>query len=312
MQSIGWLLPFSIVFGLLCGVPLWFCLLLPFCVAGVKLAVSAHSLRDYEKSGYVYNENKLRKHLWLFAGILLALAYGLPAIGCGAANLAFDGAAFALDSSGCFECSKNRCAFLITARSIRTLLSQITSQMDQIKQSAKTTSEKAISADTSITSNKKGFEYLNDLFIKRHQKILWKSTTKIASICLFLVCGMLLALYLVPSIRPVINEQMMHWLPYFVFIMYMMNRGTGFTQALFMNCDHSLLTYSFYKQPKFILKLFQIRLREIMKINAVPALVIGTGLPLILYASGGTDQPLHYVVLFVSILCMSISFPSIT
>ena len=75
-----------------------------------------------------------------------------------------------------------------------------------------------------------------------------------------------------------------------------------------MNCDHSLLTYSFYKQPKFILRLFQIRLREITKINAVPALVIGTGLALILFATGGTDNPLDYVVLIVSILCMSVFF----
>lgn len=100
----------------------------------------------------------------------------------------------------------------------------------------------------------------------------------------------------------------MTWLPYFVFIMYAINRGTNFTQALFMNCDHSLLTYSFYKQPSFILRLFQIRLREIMKINAVPALVIGIGLALILFATGGTDNPLNYVVLVVSILCMSLFF----
>lgn len=70
----------------------------------------------------------------------------------------------------------------------------------------------------------------------------------------------------------------------------------------------SLLTYSFYKQPGFILKLFRIRLREIMKINVVPALVIGAGLPLLLYASGGTDNPLNYIVLFVSILSMSLFF----
>ena len=86
------------------------------------------------------------------------------------------------------------------------------------------------------------------------------------------------------------------------------NRGTNFTQALFMNCDHSLLTYSFYKQPAFILKLFRIRLREIMKVNAVPAFVIGGGLALVLFVTGGTDDSLDYVVLVVSILCMSMFF----
>ena len=113
---------------------------------------------------------------------------------------------------------------------------------------------------------------------------------------------------MLPEEKTVINEIVMTWLPYFVFIMYAINRGTNFTQALFMNCDHSLLTYSFYKQPSFILRLFQIRLREIMKINAVPALVIGIGLALILFATGGTDNPLNYVVLVVSILCMSLFF----
>ena len=74
------------------------------------------------------------------------------------------------------------------------------------------------------------------------------------------------------------------------------------------NYARHVLTYSFYKQPSFILRLFQIRLREIMKINAVPALVIGIGLALILFATGGTDNPLNYVVLVVSILCMSLFF----
>ena len=57
-----------------------------------------------------------------------------------------------------------------------------------------------------------------------------------------------------------------------------------------------------------VLKLFRIRLREIMKINLLPALVIGAGLAILLYASGGTDNPFNYVVLFVSILCMSMFF----
>ncbi|MBS6194286.1 MAG: hypothetical protein KH828_01715 [Clostridiales bacterium] len=45
-----------------------------------------------------------------------------------------------------------------------------------------------------------------------------------------------------------------------------------------------------------------------MKINAVPALVIGGGLALTLYTSGGTDDPLNYVILVISILCMSLFF----
>ena len=57
-----------------------------------------------------------------------------------------------------------------------------------------------------------------------------------------------------------------------------------------------------------ILKLFAIRLREIMKINALPALVIGAGLSLLLFITGGTDNVLNYAVIIVSILCMSAFF----
>ena len=58
---------------------------------------------------------------------------------------------------------------------------------------------------------------------------------------------------------------------------------------------------SFYKRPDMVLKLFRIRLREIIKINLLPALVIGAGLAILLYVSGGTDNPLNYAVLFISI-----------
>ena len=297
-------LPFSLLFGMQRGVPVWFCILIPFAVAGIKAAVA---LWDYERSGYVYNENKIRKHLWIFAAVLLALAYGLPAAGIilpAAASMAVMGL-FIL-------------AGIISARKIisfghyrevnQELLGQVVSQMDTMKQAARTVSDRSISADVSITSKRSGFEYLNELFIKRHRKILWKSEVRLAGICLVLSCAAAVALTLAPGARKEINEMVMTWLPYFTFIMYAVNRGTGFTKALFMNCDHSLLTYSFYKQPRFILKLFRIRLREIMKINALPAVVVGAGLCAVLYASGGTENPLNYVVLFVSILCMSLFF----
>ena len=300
-------LPFTILFGLDRDVPLWLCLLIPLCVVGAKLTVSAYSLRDYEKNGYVRNENKLQKFAWLLTGALLALAYLPPALGI---VLPFE--IYAVLWLIWIPAGLISLRYVVSFRYYREinreLLSQIHTQMDTVKKATKIASEKAISTDTSITSRKRGFEYLNELFIKRHRKILWRSTIRIASVCSFLCCGILLLMILSPGTKADINEMVMTWLPYFTFIMYMINRGTGFTQALFMNCDHSLLTYSFYKQPGFVLKLFQIRLREIMKINAVPALVIDIGLCLILYVSGGTDNPLNYVVLLVSILSMGLFF----
>lgn len=309
IKVVAGFMPFAIALGAEVGLPVWQGALLPFCIAGMKLFVAAFTLWDYEKRGHGYNENKLNKYEWSLIGVMLVLAYGLPALGIvlpAAVSMALLMICIPLGILGAVKVIR----FSDYRALVRELLSGMTFQMDSASaaQIAKQTSEKRISADTSITSRRSGFEYLNDLFIKRHKKILWNSSKKISYVCALLTMGVLLALYLRPELKPMINDMVMTWLPYFVFIMYCLNRGTGFTQALFMNCDHSLLTYSFYKRPKFILRLFQIRLREIVKINAVPALVIGVGLALILFASGGTDAPLDYVVLIVSILCMSMFF----
>ena len=302
-------LPFTILFGMGKGVPLWFCLLLPLCIAGMKLFAAAVTLWDYEKRGFGYNENRLSKYVWGCIALLLAAAYGPPAFGF-AVPSAVSMVLFLMCIPLGMASITRLTAFNDYYAINKELLAGLTNQMDRAAatQLVKQVNEKKISADTSITSSRRGFEYLNELFIKRHRKILWNSTKKISWVCAFLVAAVLTGVYLAPKEKPVINEIVMTWLPYFVFIMYAINRGTNFTQALFMNCDHSLLTYSFYKKPAFILRLFQIRLREIMKINAVPALVIGGGLALILFVTGGTDNPLNYVVLVVSILCMSLFF----
>lgn len=302
-------LPFMIIFGMDRGVPLWLCLILPFCIAGMKLFAAAVTLLDYERRGFGYNEKKLSKYVWGCIALLLVITYAPPAFGLAVPEMASIILFLVCIPLGAIGLKK-----VLTFRDYyavnKELLSGLTSQMDNTAktQLTKQTNEKKISADTSITSNRQGFEYLNELFIKRHKKILWNSTKKISYVCAFLVAAVLMIVYLLPEEKSYINKIVMTWLPYFVFIMYAINRGTNFTQALFMNCDHSLLTYSFYKQPNFILRLFQIRLREIMKINAVPALVIGGGLALILFVTGGTDNPLNYVVLVVSIICMSMFF----
>lgn len=307
LKVLSGFMPFTIFFGGCSGVPLWFCILLPCCIAGMKLFVAAVSLWDYERRGIGYNENKLSRYVWGGIALLLGLAYGLPVLGFCLPELVLMSVFLVCIPLGIAGLWK-----VLTFRDYRAvnqeLLAGLTNQMDTQAQLIKKANEQKISADTAITSNRKGVEYLNELFIKRHKKILWNSTRKISYICIFLIIGIQTVMYIEPWIKPRINGMIMTWLPYFVFIMYLINRGTGFTQALFMNCDHSLLAYSFFKQPDFVLKLFQIRLREIMKINAVPAIVIGGGLALTLYTSGGTDNLLNYVILMISILCMSLFF----
>ena len=97
-----------------------------------------------------------------------------------------------------------------------------------VKAAVEEQNRKLISQDTGITSSRKGFEYFNELFVRRHQKILWKSVKRQAVICLFLFVGILFLFQVNEDIRKQINRMLMVFLPYFVFIMYMINRGTSF------------------------------------------------------------------------------------
>ncbi len=297
----------TLAFGLPSGLPLWICLLFPFFVAGCKLIVVWISLADYERRGVANNENKLGKLAWLVGALLIAAAYALPSLGILLPWQASAGLFAAGILAGLLSLRK-----LLSFREFRSmyqqLLPQAMNQRANVTQATRTRTEKMISTDTSVTSHKEGFEFLNELFIRRHQKILWKSSKRIAVVALVLLIAAAASLFLFPEAKEEVNALLLVYLPYFTFIMYAINRGTGFTQALFINCDHSLLTYPFYKKPDMVLRLFRIRLREIMKINLLPAIVIGVGLTALLYLSGGTDNPLNYAVLLVSILCMSLFF----
>lgn len=299
----------SFLFGMPAGLSIWHCILIPFFVAGAKITVAAYELWKYEKKGTASNENKLVILTWVIFAVLLAVTYGLPAVGILIPTTVSTVIMIVSVVVGLLAVGK-LWTFRYYKPMYKELLVGVTMQMDpsvqmKIQQEA---SFKTISADSSISSNKKGFEYLNELFIKRHQKILWKSAKKITCGVLVIIVLVILLILFVPEANNKVNGVLMSYLPYFAFIMYMINRGVGFTRALFVNCDHCLLTYSFYKKPKQILKLFQIRLWEIMKINLLPASVIGVGLAFLLYMSGGTDNPLNYVVLIVSIICMSVFF----
>lgn len=75
LKVVAGFLPFTLLFGLLSGVPLITCLLMPFFVAGVKLISAAYILYRYEKYEKVMNENLPAKVIWSLTGIMLAAAY---------------------------------------------------------------------------------------------------------------------------------------------------------------------------------------------------------------------------------------------
>ena len=301
-------MPFTFLFGLMCNVNWVICLLIPFFVASAKILVGAYYLYEYKKKGITINENKPIKYIWVIIGISLLLAYGLPYIHIVIPQIIFSIIAVITILLGIggivyirkFEQYREMYKIILTDNN-----------MNAVKDANQITKDnvlKQIEIDEKLVSNKKGYAYFNDLFIKRHSKILSKATKKIAMVCLLIIIAMLIAVNMNEEFKIKTNEVIMNYLPYFVFIMYLINRGQTVTQAMFMNCDHSMLTYSFYRNPISIVKLFKERIKSVVLINLLPAVVIGVGLPLLLYATGGTDSVYNYIILFTSIIAMSIFF----
>ncbi len=298
---------FGLFFGLMSGLTFWQCLLVPLYVIAVKLIHAAYDLRRYERTGTAASEIEAGNGRAIALIILLALAYGLPFLKIAiptAVSSAVMGITILFGALSVRWILKFEDYRLVYQR----VLNHALLQFDDTKVNVAEASRQKISADTRITSEKKGFEYLNELFVKRHRKILWKKTKWIAIVCGVIFALIQAAMIAFPGSKQPINEAILRILPIFAFILYGINGGTEFTQALFVNCDHSLLTYSFYKQPGSILRLFTIRLREIIKVNLLPAGIIAVGMAWLLFASGGTDNPLNYAVILLSIICMSMFF----
>ncbi|MBE6989489.1 MAG: hypothetical protein E7426_01920 [Ruminococcaceae bacterium] len=287
------------------SVSLWWILLLPLMTVTFKIIVSALNLSVFRRSGHILQG----RFPWLTLSltlVLLLVAYAFPFL-----RLTISPAALAI------LCAAAMCAALPAVCSLRhsrdyrriyqaNPYTELTH--DTIQQSVQEGYQKKLVLDTGEVSRKSGCAYLNELFVKRHRKMLTRSAKRLAMVLTAAAVAAMGACAFLPSFAESVNSHMMRALPTCLFAMYMVNRGATVTELMFYNCDHSLLAYRFYRQPKVILDLFRERLKTVVRINLLPSSVIAAALPLLLLVSGGTAQPLDYAVLPVSILAMSVFF----
>lgn len=310
LKTIIGFMPFTIIFGLLSNIPLWQCILLPFYVLTTKLILSNYKLKSFIKTGVARNENNPTKGEWILIILLVILAYGLPFFRIVINQTIFVIifiiniilSIYSIVKINNFEEYKKMYKQLLTTQNINVLKNEISGSV------LKESSSKQIVLDENFTSNKNGFAYFHELFVKRHKKILTLAVKK-QSLVIITIFSLIFTICIFNhEVGKIINGLLLMYLPYFVFIMYLLNRGTSVTQAMFMNCDHSMLTYRIYRTPKVILGLFKERLKTLIGINLIPASIIALGLPLLLYVTGGTTNSLNYLVLFLTILALSIFF----
>lgn len=299
------LTPFIVFFGLVAEIPLSIGVMMPIFVIMVKLISSNCYIYRYKKTKKI--ENGILE--WIIALLFVAIAYGLPFLGITINKTSFIIVSIIAIIWGIYSLVKlNKCGLYRQIYKKLLMLDNIYIDKKDNTKVIKQTIANQIEYDENFISNKKGFSYFHDLFVKRHKKILTEAAIKQTVVITILFTILITVSFVMPQAVEGLNSVPLTYLPYFVFVMYTLNRGTTLTQAMFMNCDHSMLTYRFYRTPKVILGMFKERLKTLISVNLLPAFVIAIGLPVLLWATGGTDNPLNYVVLFVSIISMSIFF----
>lgn len=287
--AVGFLAAALLVGHLILGQGLALCLLTPVLVCGVKLLSAGLELRHFHRRSILPRDEKRFSLLQGASVLLLAAAGGVW------------GAAYLLHFSGYRRVYRH----LFTADAV-SLLSG-----DGLQAAARETQaqyQSKLTLDAGPDSRKTGCARFNELFVRRNYRLLMRParrTAVIAGAALAPGCAACLAL---PEIAAAINGALVPALPMMLLLMYFINRGNTVTQILFFNCDSSMLSYRFYRQPRVILGIFAARLKSLTAINLLPTAVIALGLPLLLLCSGGTDTPTDYLVLPLAILAMSVFF----
>ena len=310
LKNIISFMPFTIILGTMLKVPLLLCFLMPIFVVMVKMIFINYNINRFKKTKNANEETLLTRLAVIITLALLGVSYAMPLLEITINQTIFIGVFILISILGIaslininkFSDYKKMYKQILTIDNLYEIESKKNNK--SLKENAK----EQIEYDSEFVSDKTGFAYFHDLFVKRHSKILTKAVKKQAIIIWAVLLIVVIAIKLYPEMAKNINNMMLTYLPYFVFVMYLLNRGTTVTQAMFMNCDHSMLTYRIYRAPKVVLGIFKQRLKTLIKINLLPAVIIALGLPLLLYITGGTDNILNYIVLFTSIISMSIFF----
>jgi hypothetical protein len=167
--------------------------------------------------------------------------------------------------------------------------------------------EKDKNIELKKVEGKTGYDFFNTIFFERHKEILLRSARKYS---LILAATYIIIGYLIlnkTGYYDKVSNFFLHNIGWFGLVMFIVNRGAIITQAMFFNCDHAMLRYNFYREPKGILELFKKRLIIVSKVNLLPAIVIGLGNIVLLVLTNNTNI-LMITANFLYIISLSIFF----
>ena len=333
------------IVAIIAGAPFWLWLGIPVLAVCIKLLGAGAQAFIYRVK-FKNNKPMKRNTAALLVGLLAGM-FAVPAVMVVFINgyyipvsilLAVSGVLIILGVLGFIELSRfgaNLHRKALAANIVR-------AEVERYKEPDTTKQFKKIKAKGTVKGDKKGFDYLNALFVRRHSRILITKTvvfTVIAVLiiglvifsfissynksfgtgnCVHMVFSNLLNFILFgkyqDALQPYVEDSAYSFFRYLAttHLLALMipvsiyDNSFKSTQAFFINCDNSLMTFSFFKQRDKIIKLFDIRLIQLCKFNIVPAIVCGVAVNLVLFYTGGQDYPFQYLLTFVIVAALSV------
>ena len=163
------------------------------------------------------------------------------------------------------------------------------------------------SEELQYRTKKTGYALLNELFFRRHKHLIYKPVRfRLAVMTALWLAGTCLLIVLKDDMK--LTKDILELLPPFVFLSYILSISQRVCKAMFMNCDVSLLHYSYYRSREAVLVNFRLRLKKLCYYNLLLIMV------LCLYMNStvvlvGLPYTLSTLLLFdFALLCLAVFF----
>lgn len=297
-----------LLFGYLLNCPVYISIILIIYTLFVRFIGETINIMFYKKYNYIWYSNTTLYFIVIFTSVLLCL---LPFINIFISFNFMRVTTIILSFIGIISLN-----YLLKIKDYKIMyknISQVTNVMnnknekDYLKQAMVSLNKKDTLIDIKKIQGKKGYDLFNTIFFERHKEILLRSAKKYSFIFLCIYIFLIILVLNDKSYATSIGKFLSNNLGWFIIIMFFINRGAIITQAMFFNCDHAMLNYNFYREPNAILGLFKKRLLTVIKVNLLPATIIGVG-NIILLKITSEYNIIGYISTFLFIITLSIFF----
>ena len=178
----------------------------------------------------------------------------------------------------------------------------------EMKQMEVAVDEKSFtSEELHLQTDKSGYAFLNELFFRRHKHLIYKPVRfRLAIMTILWVAGTIAIIVFQEDIK--ITKDILELLPPFVFLSYILSISQRVCKAMFMNCDVSLLHYSYYRRKEAVLENFRLRLKKLCFYNMMLLMVLCLYVNITVILCG-LSYTLPTLLLFdFAVLCLAVFF----